>query len=164
MSSIKERHGSLVMELVLEANLLYRFLEPHGQRAFLLIWPLFARLDRPTSIGVEPIRFWIYKQLMKQRHGYKYQTIQHNGKKSKRKRNQGDRNLVLIEEKKRILYNGIQHFSQPIWVTQSSLQSSLNIIQKVVYNEADTKNSMCEWSKIRSQIHQAWPHKNWKTK
>ena len=81
---------------------------------------------------------------MKQRHGYKYQTIQHNGKKSKRKRNQGDQNLVLIEEKKRILYNGIQHFSQPIWVTQSSLQSSLNIIQKVVYNEADTKNSMCQ--------------------
>jgi hypothetical protein len=83
--------------------------------------------------------------------------------KTKWKRSQGDRNQVLIEEEKnRILYNAIQHFSQPKWVTQSALQSSLNIIQKVVYNEADMKNSMCEWSKIRSQIYQTWPHKNWK--
>lgn len=39
---------------------LYRFLEPQGHIAFLLICPLFSRLDLPTSSGVEPIRFFTY--------------------------------------------------------------------------------------------------------
>lgn len=50
------RYWDKVMK-ILKSDLLYLFPDPHGQRAFLLICPLFAKLDLPRSNGVDPISF-----------------------------------------------------------------------------------------------------------